>query len=84
MLTLSSWFITTLGVSSFFFTGRVSPKLRYLGWVLALAMEILWFTYAYVTKQWAFVTTPPIYSVVEIYNIITIRKVIHGQSIESV
>ena len=62
-----SWVLAVIGVTGIFFVGRKTIW----GWHILLVNEILWVTYAVVTKQYGF-----IFSALA-YGIVYVRSYIH-------
>jgi hypothetical protein len=64
----------------FALTGRLSPRTRAVGWILAVATEPLWAFYGYVTGGWAFAGLAGVYAVVAAVNL---RTLLRSQPAES-
>lgn len=59
-----SWFLTLFGITGLYLAGKNNK----LGWVIGLAVQVLWFAYAINTKQWGFLVSALIYSAVYGHN----------------
>lgn len=59
-----SWLVGAVGLTGFYFAG----KKVWWSWYINLFCQILWFTYAIVTGQPAFLVTAAVYSVIFAIN----------------
>lgn len=75
---LWSWGLTVVGVFGLYLAGKKSPW----GWAVGIVAQILWLTYAIVTKQWGFLFSSFAYGFVYVKNFRAWRK-IESDSVES-
>lgn len=61
-----SWTLTAVGITGFLLTSRGRWG---VGWSLNIAVQVLWFTYAIVSRQWGFIVSACVYSVVFSLNL---------------
>lgn len=64
MTQLWSWLLTAIGVTGLLFAGSC----RKLGWAIGLSAQLLWLTYAIVTRQWGFIVSAFAYGFVYARN----------------
>ena len=57
-----SWVLAVIGVTGIYFVGRKTIW----GWIVLLFNEILWITYAVLTKQYGFIFSAIAYAIVYI------------------
>jgi nicotinamide riboside transporter PnuC len=65
-----SWVLAVIGVTGIFFVGRKTIW----GWHILLVNEILWITYAVITKQYGFIFSALAYGVVYIKSYLLWRQ----------
>jgi nicotinamide riboside transporter PnuC len=65
-----SWVLAVIGVTGIFFVGRKTIW----GWHILLVNEILWITYAVITKQYGFIFSALAYGVVYIKSYLLWRR----------
>ena len=65
-----SWILAVIGVTGIFFVGRKTIW----GWHILLLNEILWITYAVITKQYGFIFSALAYGVVYVKSYMLWRK----------
>lgn len=59
-----SWLLMAVGVTGLYLAGSK----RKIGWFIGIAVQLLWVTYAVVTKQWGFIASAIVYGAVNIRN----------------
>ena len=70
MMQYWSWILAVIGVTGIFFVGRKTIW----GWHILLLNEILWITYAVITKQYGFIFSALAYGVVYVKSYMLWRK----------
>jgi nicotinamide riboside transporter PnuC len=70
MMQYWSWVLAVIGVTGIFFVGRKTIW----GWHILLVNEILWITYAVITKQYGFIFSALAYGVVYIKSYLLWRR----------
>jgi nicotinamide riboside transporter PnuC len=70
MMQYWSWLLAIIGVTGIFFVGRKTIW----GWHILLVNEILWITYAVITKQYGFIFSALAYGVVYIKSYLLWRR----------
>jgi hypothetical protein len=65
-----SWLLTFMGVSGLYLAGNKSTW----GWVIGIAAQVLWISYAIATTQWGFLFSAFVYGGVYIRNFIKWKK----------
>jgi hypothetical protein len=65
-----SWVLGTIGVAGIYFVGRKTIW----GWVVLLSNEVLWITYALLTKQYGFIFSAIAYGIVYVKSFLHWRK----------
>ena len=65
-----SWVLGTIGVAGIYFVGRKTIW----GWIVLLSNEVLWITYALITKQYGFIFSAIAYGIVYIKSFLHWRK----------
>jgi hypothetical protein len=65
-----SWVLGTIGVAGIYFVGRKTIW----GWVVLLSNEVLWITYALITKQYGFIFSAIAYGIVYVKSFLHWRK----------
>lgn len=65
-----SWLLTFVGVTGLYFAG----KKNLYGWAIGLGAQLLWISYAIVTKQWGFIFSAFAYGGVYLKNYISWKK----------
>ena len=65
-----SWVLGTIGVAGIYFVGRKTIW----GWIVLLSNEILWITYALLTKQYGFIFSAIAYGIVYVKSFLHWRK----------
>lgn len=65
-----SWILTAVGLTGFFLAG----KRVWWCWYINIACQVLWFSYALVTKQYGFIVASLAYTVVFTQNAIQWTK----------
>jgi hypothetical protein len=70
MMQYWSWLLAIIGVTGIFFVGRKTIW----GWHILLLNEILWITYAVITKQYGFIFSALAYGVVYIKSYMLWRQ----------
>jgi hypothetical protein len=61
-----SWVLAVIGVAGIYFVGRKTIW----GWLILCANEVLWITYAIITKQYGFIFSAIAYAAVYIKSFI--------------
>lgn len=61
-----SWTLAGIGVTGFWLTSRGRWR---IGWSLNIAVQLLWITYAVVTRQWGFIVSACAYGYVFVRNL---------------
>jgi hypothetical protein len=70
MMQYASWVLGSVGVAGIYFVGRKTVW----GWVVLLANEVLWITYALMTKQYGFIFSAVAYGIVYVKSFLHWRK----------
>jgi hypothetical protein len=70
MMQYASWVLGSVGVAGIYFVGRKTLW----GWVVLLANEVLWITYALMTKQYGFIFSAVAYGIVYVKSFLHWRK----------
>jgi hypothetical protein len=65
-----SWVLGTVGVAGIYFVGRKTIW----GWIVLLANEVLWITYALLTKQYGFIFSAIAYGIVYVKSFLHWRR----------
>ena len=65
-----SWVLAVIGVAGIYFVGRKTIW----GWIVLCFNEILWITYALITKQYGFIFSAIAYAAVYIKSFIHWRR----------
>ena len=65
-----SWVLGTIGVAGIYFVGRKTIW----GWIVLLSNEVLWITYALITKQYGFIFSAIAYGIVYVKSFLHWRK----------
>lgn len=65
-----SWVLGTIGVAGIYFVGRKTIW----GWIVLLSNEVLWITYALLTKQYGFIFSAVAYGIVYIKSFLHWRR----------
>jgi hypothetical protein len=65
-----SWILAVIGVAGIYFVGRKTIW----GWLILCANEVLWITYALITKQYGFIFSAIAYAVVYIKSFLHWRR----------
>jgi len=65
-----SWILAVIGVAGIYFVGRKTIW----GWLILCANEILWITYALITKQYGFIFSAIAYAAVYIKSFLHWRR----------
>lgn len=65
-----SWVLGTIGVAGIYFVGRKTVW----GWIVLLSNEVLWITYALITKQYGFIFSAIAYGIVYVKSFLHWRK----------
>jgi hypothetical protein len=65
-----SWVLGTIGVAGIYFVGRKTIW----GWIVLLSNEILWITYALLTKQYGFIFSAIAYGIVYVKSFLHWRR----------
>jgi hypothetical protein len=65
-----SWVLGTIGVAGIYFVGRKTIW----GWIVLLSNEVLWITYALLTKQYGFIFSAIAYGIVYVKSFLHWRK----------
>lgn len=65
-----SWILTGIGITGLYLVGNKSLW----GWYIGIAVQVLWVTYAIVTRQWGFIFSAIVYASVNIRNYLKWRK----------
>lgn len=60
------WVLATVGVTGVALAGR--ERTRGYGWMIGMAVQILWITYALATKQYGFILSALAFGVVNTIN----------------
>ena len=74
-----SWLLMTVGITGVYLTG----KRLWWGWLVGVLSEILWITYAIITKQYGFIVAGLVYGIVFAMNArkwYLMREYLHDQS----
>lgn len=65
-----SWALTGVGVTCMYLVGRQ----RTYGWLLSVAAQLLWLTYAIATRQWGFILSAGLYGGIYTLNWLRWRR----------
>jgi hypothetical protein len=65
-----SWVLGTIGVAGIYFVGRKTIW----GWIVLLSNEVLWITYALITKQYGFIFSAIAYGIVYVKSFLHWRN----------
>ena len=65
-----SWVLGTIGVAGIYFVGRKTIW----GWIVLLSNEVLWITYALLTKQYGFIFSAIAYGIVYVKSFLHWKK----------
>ena len=65
-----SWVLGTIGVAGIYFVGRKTIW----GWIVLLSNEVLWITYALITRQYGFIFSAIAYGIVYVKSFLHWRK----------
>lgn len=65
-----SWVLGTIGVAGIYFVGRKTIW----GWLVLLCNEILWITYALLTRQYGFIFSAVAYGIVYVRSFLHWRR----------
>jgi hypothetical protein len=65
-----SWVLGTIGVAGIYFVGRKTIW----GWIVLLSNEVLWITYALLTKQYGFIFSAIAYGIVYVKSFLHWRR----------
>lgn len=68
-----SWLLTAIGVTGLYLVTRKDWR----GFVLGVAVQLLWIAYAVVTAQWGFIASALFYGVVNLRGLRTWRAESH-------
>ena len=67
---LWSWILAGIGITGLWIAGNKSQW----GWIIGIAAQLLWITYAITTSQWGFLFSAIAYGTVYARNLIKWRK----------